>query len=205
MALYVDLKDPLIKEKIQSLPPTKGYCIFVDVVGSTAVKDLTIGEWALLFHNTFVNVSCFLPRYTPPLKIIGDCCMFFIPELKMAEMRVSPLGLFIKLWNLSLNNPYWGTYLKISAVYCQQAYELTFSEGKDDVYGKDIDLTARLLQLADPQEIVMNEEFVKQIRDTYSRMSDKENWSLAEKIVGPWPQKIKGFDQAIPIYKLSST
>jgi class 3 adenylate cyclase len=104
------------------------------------------------------------------------------------------------------NNPYWGIYLKISAVYCQQAaFELTFSEGKDDIYGKDIDFAYRLLQKAKPQEIVMNEEFVKQIRDGYSKMSDKESWSLVKKIVRTKPQKIKGFDQAIPIYKLLST
>jgi hypothetical protein len=57
----------------------------------------------------------------------------------------------------------------------QAACELTFLEGKDDVYGKDIDLANRLLQWAGPQEIVMNEDFVKQIRDEYSRMSDKES------------------------------
>jgi hypothetical protein len=119
---------------------------FIDIISPTALKDLPIGEWALPFQNTFVNVSCFLHQHTPPLKIIGDCCMFFISETKMTEMRISPLNLFAKLWHLSSNNSYWGIYLKISAVYCQQAAcELTILEGKDDVYGKDIDLANRLL------------------------------------------------------------
>jgi transcriptional regulatory protein LevR len=47
MALYVDFKDPLIKQKIQELPPTKGYCILVDIVSSTKLKKLPIEEWAL--------------------------------------------------------------------------------------------------------------------------------------------------------------
>jgi hypothetical protein len=66
-----------------------------------------------------------------------------------------------------------------------------------DIYGKDIDLTARLLSLASSRETIMNEGFVKSIENS----DNINNFPDAKKIFGPWPIKLKGFSNYIDAYK----
>src|SRR5258707_436053 len=87
--MYFDPSTPDLKQRLAALQPTVGYCIFVDIVDSTLLKKKHITEWASLVHNTFVNVTCFLGTQIVPLKIIGDCCMFYLTETKLAEMKSS--------------------------------------------------------------------------------------------------------------------
>jgi len=100
------------------------------------------------------------------------------------------------------NEPYLAK-VKISAAYCREAYDITFLRGVQDIYGKDIDLTARLMSVAESQEIVMNAPFVEQVRTEYTRMLNKEQFECVKKIRGPWPHKFKGFESEgyIDIYK----
>lgn len=202
MAFYFDTFTPNLKEGLSGLPPTPGYCIFVDIVGSTALKDGPITEWAAFIHNTFINATCFLGRQMVPLKTIGDCCMFYIPEAKLAEMGEHALSLFTSLCRLAAEPDPVYKEVKIGAAFCRHAFELTFVENAHDIYGKDIDLTSRLLGFAGPREIVMNAGFVERVQEIYSRLSGKEECPEVEKIFGPWPQAIKGFKEQIAIFKV---
>jgi hypothetical protein len=86
--------------------------------------------------------------------------------------------------------------------FCRHAFELTFVENAHDIYGKDIDLTSRLLGFAGAREIVMNAGFVERVQEIYSRLSGKEEYPEVEKIFGPLPQAIKGFKEHIAIFKV---
>lgn len=188
-------------------PPSRkpGYCIFVDIVGSTAFKDRPITEWATFFHNTFINATCFLGRQIAPLKIIGDSCMFYLPEAKLLEMGEHALSLFTSLYELAAE-PDDRVYreVRLSASFCLDAFELSFETNRPDFYGKDIDLTSRLLGFAGSREIVMNEEFIKRVRGIYLLLDEKSPYREVEKIFGPWPQTIKGFTEPVPIYKVAA-
>jgi hypothetical protein len=136
-----------------------------------------------------------------PLKSIGDELMFFIPE---GQLRgESALTLFDGLWGIVNSKDPYLQQVKVGAAYCQEAFDITFIKGAQDIYGKDIDLTARLASVAGSQEIVMNAEFYGRVRSEYDAAGNKEQFAAVPKIAGPWPQPLKGFKHNITIYKTS--
>ena len=156
------------------------------------------------FNNTFVNALCRMGWRNGPFKIIGDCAMFFIPEAALDEKSDHALFLFDRLYGLAaeLDDSSYRD-VRVCVSFCQEAYDLTFEPDRPDVYGMDISLAFRLLRVANAREVVMNEEFVRRVREIYSRLHDKVPYSEVEKIVGPWPEEIKGFG-VIPIYKVAA-
>jgi hypothetical protein len=200
MSFYIDPNDPELGEKIDNLKQTYGYCLFIDIVGSTELKNQKLSKWIILIYNTFANIKSFLFSKFRPIKSLGDELMFFVPELEM--QGETPLTLFDGLINIILSDEPYFKEVKIGAVYCKEAYDITFLEGVPDIYGIDIDLTARLVSLADSQEIVMNSEFVEKIREEYDRILNKDNFPYVQKIIGPWYHKLKGFEDKVKIFKV---
>jgi hypothetical protein len=45
MSYYIDPTDRDLKSKIAALRPTPGFCFFIDIVGSTELKDKSLQEW----------------------------------------------------------------------------------------------------------------------------------------------------------------
>jgi class 3 adenylate cyclase len=128
--------------------------------------------------------------------------MFYIPETRLAEIGEHPLSLFTSLCRLAAEPDPVYREVKISAAFGQHAFELTFVEDTHDIYGKDIDLTNRLLAFAGAREIVMNAGLVERVKGVYSRLTAKDEYPEVEQIVGPWPQALKGFATQIPIFKV---
>lgn len=188
-------------------PPRRvpGYCVFIDIVESTRLKDRPIHEWATWFHNTFVNAMCCLGWCNEPFKIIGDCCMFYLSEEELNAKKGHALSLFSGLCQLAAE-PDDRIYrdVRVGVSFCLDAFEISFEKGTLDVYGRDIDLTHRLMGLAEPREVVMNEAFAKRVQEIYSRLQERDAYGDVQRIFGPWPQKIKGFDEPIPIYKAAA-
>lgn len=199
MTLYIDPNDPDLGKKIKNLKPTYGFCIFIDIVGSTKLKDKGLSEWIRLIYNTFANINSFLFSKFQPIKSIGDALMYFISESEMKEE--TPLTLYDALINIINSNEPYFKKVKIGVTYCKEAYEITFIKDNKDIYGKDIDLTARLASIAENQEIIMNSDFVKKVRDEYDKISSKHQFPDVPKIIGPWPQKFKGFKDKVEIFK----
>ena len=91
---------------------------------------------------------------------------------------------------------------------CEDAYEVTFMPGTPDIQGKDIDLAARLVKDAGPQEMVMNKAFYDQPRcnflnwrSTGNVRGREDGYMQFENVQGPWSKSVKGFDEAVDIYK----
>ncbi|MBU6401112.1 MAG: hypothetical protein KGS61_12395 [Verrucomicrobia bacterium] len=202
MSLYFDPRDRELNSKMQALQPTPGYCIVVDIVGSTAVKDSSVQDWAVFIHNAFQYTLSFLSSSFVPLKSIGDCLMFFISQDRMLANHETALHFFSGLCRVAAAEDPLFSDVKISAVFCQHAYEITFIPGTEDVYGKDIDLTMRLLAKAGSREILMNEGFVQQVRGDYAVAANPDQYREVQRIVGPWPEAMKGFVDPVLIYKL---
>ncbi|MCK4815575.1 hypothetical protein KA005_07390 [bacterium] len=199
MILLIDPNDPELSKKIKNLKPTYGFCIFIDIVGSTELKDEGLSKWIMLIYNTFANINSFLFSKFQPIKSIGDALMYFISESEMKEE--TPLTLYDALVNIINSNEPYFKKIKIGVTYCKEAYNITFIKDNKDIYGKDIDLTARLASIAESQEIIMNSDFVKKIRDEYDKILNKHQFPDVPKIVGPWPQKFKGFKDKVEIFK----
>jgi class 3 adenylate cyclase len=94
--------------------------------------------------------------------------------------------------------------VKAAVANCTDAYPLTFVKGREDIYGKDIDLTARLLTRANPRDVVMNEPFVEKVKAARDQLGD-DQCPEVRRIVGPWPERFKGFNHPVPIYKLPAS
>ena len=99
MSLFINPNYREIREKIENLKPIPGYCIFIDIVGSTELKSHNLYEWISYIYNTFATINFSLFYKFNPLKSIGDCLMFYIPESDMKDE--SPLTLLDSLIDMA--------------------------------------------------------------------------------------------------------
>ena len=202
MTLFINPEVPDLYEKIRRLNPTPGFCFFIDIVSSTEMKDEELHKWIAYIYNVFTNIQTFLYMKFRPMKSIGDCLMFFIPESDMRDE--TPLTLFDGLYKIITSNESYLKEVKIGAVYCRNVYNISFIEGNIDYYGKDIDLATRLLSKANSKEIVFNDEFFNRIRSEYDSISNKDNFPYIMTILGPFLERIRGFRKNILFYRLSA-
>src|ERR1041385_8796090 len=93
-SIYVDYNDARLEAKLRNLDPTPGYCVFIDISNSTALKDSDLIQWILLIKNTFQSIAGYLAPPCYPLKCLGDALMFFIPDNGLLEMGFTPLTFF---------------------------------------------------------------------------------------------------------------
>lgn len=185
---------------METLAPTKGYCLLVDIVDSIVLKDQDIKVWTALIHNTFRNVETFLPPLLRPLKGLGDSLMFFVSETALDAHGESALTLFNGLAQAISDRDRLFCPIKAAAVR-GEAYEITFLRGREDVYGKDIDLTARLLSHANPHEIVMNALFESALRDAFAAIGNQDQFPEVSRISGPTFENLRGFAQPVEVYR----
>jgi len=135
--------DPDLKQKIDKMKPTPGYCIFIDIVGSTAMKQESMYTWIAKIYNTFQDTDSFFRKYQP-LKSIGDELMYFIEEDDLINDRESVFLLYDRLFGIAANYKPDYPETKICAAYCENVLPLTFLKDTKDYYGIDIDRAARL-------------------------------------------------------------
>lgn len=201
MTLFYNPDEPGFTSKFRSLTPTSGFCIFADISGSTEMKSQGLGRWAPAIYNTLSNVRSSLPR--GPLKIVGDEIMYYLSDASLSGHGTA-LTVFAALASAAHEDEPYYRELRIGVAYCTDAYELSFVPNVDDVYGKDIDLTSRLVSVAGAREIVMNEGFVTRVRADYALASNKELFPEVPRIWGPWPQVLKGIAGYTTLYKLAA-
>ena len=129
--------------------------------------------------------------------------MFYVREADLKEKKLTALDLFLALsFAVQEEDKEIFGRTKVAAVYCKDAYEITFIQNTNDIYGKDVDLAGRLISIALEGEIVMNEAFADQVRAAYDESVIKDQFPDVPKIAGPWPQMFKGFTGYINVYKL---
>lgn len=201
----------------------------IDLVDSVALKDQGIGSWCAAMHNLIVQARSWLsglmnepgaeesgdPVIQPiglrPLKVVGDCMMFYVPPHSMAK-GADASTIFCSLVEIIRASKAISCKIQpevhAAISWCQDAYEVTFVDGADDIHGKDIDLTARLLKEAGPQELVMNDAFymmAKRIfcswRDAGNRRGNQHPLNEIANVQGPWAKPLKGFKKPLAIYK----
>ena len=201
MSLFINPYDKDLPQKVLQLKPMRGYCFIIDIAGSTELKDIDLSKWIVFIYNTFANIMGNLFMKFNPIKSLGDALMFFIPEGKMEDE--TPITLFHALWNIISSDEPNLKEVKIGATFCSEAYDITFVPDSIDIYGKDIDLTARLSSLAESQEIMMNFAFVEKVKEEYEKTGKSLSYAEVEQIKGPWPTKISGFKEYQNIYKVT--
>lgn len=190
MAVFIHNRNPNsneIKDQLSQIPRCPGTCLFIDLVNSTKLKYQTsIAEWGQKINNTFNFLSLLNEFPDNIVKGIGDEIMLFIPD----EELITKTGyndyfgllheLYSTIYNIK-NFPNKTLFMdcKMSIHYCEEAYNITFLKGANDYYGSDIDLSARLMNKAIANRIVISEEFYQRIP---ADNSDKEVFNLISEI-----------------------
>jgi class 3 adenylate cyclase len=219
------------RESLKDLKRTQGYCIFIDMVESVSMKEQGIAAWCDTMYNLISTAMAWLsgldeeagnvesdnpfvqPNGLPPLKIIGDCLMFFIPA-RSVPRGANTLNIFDALLNVVREPKGFGSdvrpEVRVAVTWCEDTYEVTFVKGIEDVHGKDIDLAARLVKEEGPQELVMNEAFYLRAecdflnwRSAGNVRKPEDGYEQFANVQGPWTKRLKGFRQPLNIYKWS--
>ena len=180
MARYIHFRDPNapeMTELLRSIPACPGTCLFMDVSGSTRLKyEETLVEWGRKLNNTF-NILLFanhLEKFV--VKGIGDEIMLFIPDDELRS-RASDNDYYSLVENLHaamfLIRQRREVFLtcKVAIHHCTEAYNITYFERANDFYGRDIDLTARLMSKCVENRIVLSEQCFVKVKQDVARMN----------------------------------
>ncbi|MBN1197776.1 MAG: hypothetical protein JXA23_00395 [Bacteroidales bacterium] len=175
MAYFIHFTDPNsseMEEFLASIPTSPGTCFFIDINKSTDLKYTGgLPDWGRKLNNTFNFISLLNDFPDNIVKGIGDEIMLFIPDEKLREKKT------IKTYYQLLEEIYSTVYniksfpvsemflpCKVSIHYCTEVYNVTFFKGANDYYGRDIDLTARLMTKAMENRIVLSEKFLQKVQ-----------------------------------------
>ncbi|MEN9358816.1 MAG: hypothetical protein RL095_351 [Verrucomicrobiota bacterium] len=189
-------------DTIDQVEKIDGLCIFIDIVDSTRMKLVGAEVWIKEICKTFSAIQL---RMEPvqPLKTIGDELMYFIPESEIRELGLSTLSIFESLCDqLTLDRFEEVRSVRIGAAWCSGVYPITFRVGVSDYYGLDIDLCARLCNLAAERELIINEALQMKLTEDFRKLPDGQNFHYFLKLRGPWPMRIKGIEHYVNIFKI---
>jgi class 3 adenylate cyclase len=168
---FKDPRSPEISRLLETIPDCPGVCIFIDIVDSTVIKyHEPFTRWGQKLNNTFNFISLLNDFPENIVKGIGDEIMLYIPdeELKKKSTYNSYYELLEEIY-ATLDNlkdfPDKELFLpcKVAIHYCTHVHNITFLEGFNDYYGKDIDLTARLKSKTKSNRIVLSEKYYKMV------------------------------------------
>jgi class 3 adenylate cyclase len=203
MAVYINHKNPTSRnlEKIlNKIPPCPGTCIFIDLVESTGIKyKKGIGHWGKLINNTFNFISLLNDFPENIVKGIGDELMIYIPDEILAKKETFSNHysiieeLYATLHNIE-SYPVKNLFMncKVSLHYCTDVYNITFLKGYNDYYGKDIDLTARLMSKSGKNRIVFSEAFYIKVKDDLQKFNIPEEITCLNQVSGIFSDNFKG-------------
>ena len=175
MTVFIDVHSKDIKDierTIANLQPYCGTCLFIDITNSTKIKyNKGFSEWVILLKNTFGVLALQQKIKGNIVKFIGDAIMIFIPDDTLFTENGSITGFYTLLEEvfatvdilklLHIDEVF--MKCKVSIHYCEEVYDITFFKGYDDYYGKDIDITARLLSKAKENTIVISDVFYQKV------------------------------------------
>ncbi len=203
MVHYIHYKDPNsneIDKELAAIPKCPGTCFFIDIVGSTRIKyESAIEEWGRKLNNTFNFISLLNEFPENVVKGIGDEIMLFIPdeELKKKTGYNDYFSLLHEIY-ATLDNikhyPIDNMFMqcKVAIHYCVEVYNITFIEGANDYFGKDIDLTARFMYKAKGNRIVLSEVFYNKVNEDFNSRYSRLANTCYEKISGKYIEDFKG-------------
>ncbi len=182
MAVYINQKNPsskALEKTLKNLPPCPGICIFIDLVESTGIKyKKGIEHWGKLINNTFNFISILNDFPDNIVKGIGDELMIYIPDSVLVNKEsLNSHYAVIEEIHATLDNissfPVKNLFMdcKVAMHYCTDVYNITFLKDYNDYYGKDIDMTARLMSKSGRNKIVFSEALYKKVLEDLARLN----------------------------------
>ncbi len=195
-----------MEKALRSLPKCPGTCIFIDIVSSTRVKyESDITQWGRRLNNTF-NFISFLNDFPDNIiKGIGDELMLYIPDevLSIKTTISDHYSLLEEIYSTIHNLQRFPVkdlfyHCQVSIHYCTEAYNVTFLEGFNDYYGRDIDLTARLMQKAHSDRLVFSEAFYKKVIGILKQQGIAKKDTCLNHVSVKMVEEFKGIPKPVP-------
>lgn len=207
MVKYIHFRNPNSSELdhvLDTIPKAPGTCLFIDIVGSTQIKyDNNLKQWGKMLNNTFNFISILNDFPDNIIKGIGDEIMLYIPDAELNE-KESYNDYFCLLHEIFAtidnirNFPLEGMFLpcKVAIHHCTDVYNITFLDGFNDYYGKDIDLTARLTSKAKANRIVISEAFYQKVKHDFDSKHAGNEECVMQKISEKYLEDFKGVPES---------
>jgi len=193
MAYYIHFTDPNspeMEEFLNGIPACPGTCFFIDINKSTDLKYTGgLADWGRKLNNTFNFISLLNDFPDNIVKGIGDEIMLFIPDEKLKEKRTIQTyhqlleEIYSTVYNIrSFPVPEMFLRCKVSIHYCTEVYNITFFKDANDYYGRDIDLTARLMTKAVENRIVLSEKFFVKVQNDLVNLGLPPDYGCLSKV-----------------------
>lgn len=157
--MVFQFKQGTTKEEICNLGKTPGFCISIDIAGSTSMKKISCkAEWMAKIKNSFQISNSYNDVEWEFIKGIGDEWMFYCPNCDQKEnsSETKAVNSLNRLKNIIEMSAFEKVYFKElvgTICYCKEAYNISFAplfskkqglEYPEDYYGLDIDRTFRI-------------------------------------------------------------
>jgi class 3 adenylate cyclase len=209
MVHLIQFTDPNSREMgkaLKAIPKCPGTCIFVDIVSSTEVKytnDIT--QWGRRLNNTFNFISLLNDFPENIVKGIGDEIMLYIPDKVLVEkdtindyysLLEEVYSTILNLQQFPLQNMFY--HCKLSMHYCTEVYNVTFLKGFNDYYGRDIDLTARLMWKTRDARLVFSEIFYKKVINDLRKRNISKDQTCLNQVSVKMVEEFKGIPKPVP-------
>ena len=197
---FIDPNSPEMEDFLQDIPPCPGTCFFIDINKSTDLKYTGgLTDWGRKLNNTFNFISLLNDFPDSIVKGIGDEIMLFIPDELLREKTTINTyyqlleEIYSTVFNIK-NFPIQSLFLpcKVSIHYCTEVYNITFFKDTNDYYGRDIDLTARLMTKAVENRIVMSENYYEKVRNDLVNQHLSPDRGCLSKISDKYSEQFKG-------------
>ncbi len=208
MTQWIHDKDPRsagIARLLQDVPKCPGVCLFIDIVDSTWIKYREpFTRWGQKLNNTFNFISLLNDFPDNIVKGIGDEIMLYIPEVELQHKSTFHTcfalleEIYATLDNIR-NFPEEDLFLpcKVAIHYCTEVYNVTFLKGYNDYYGKDIDLSARLMSKTKPYRIVISEKFFQKVLEDIAQERISADQGCLKFITGKYIEDFKGIPKPV--------
>jgi class 3 adenylate cyclase len=209
MVHLIQFTDPNSREMgkaLKAIPKCPGTCIFVDIVSSTGVKYTSdITQWGRRLNNTFNFISLLNDFPENIVKGIGDEIMLYIPDKVLVEkdtindyysLLEEVYSTILNLQQFPLQNMFY--HCKLSMHYCTEVYNVTFLKGFNDYYGRDIDLTARLMWKTRDARLVFSEIFYKKVINDLRKRNISKDQTCLNQVSVKMVEEFKGIPKPVP-------
>jgi class 3 adenylate cyclase len=191
---------------LKAIPKCPGTCIFVDIVSSTEVKytgDIT--QWGRRLNNTFNFIALLNDFPENIVKGIGDEIMLYIPDEVLFEKETindyyslleEVYSTILNLQQFPLQNMFY--HCKLSLHYCTEVYNVSFLKGFNDYYGRDIDLTSRLMGKTRASRLVFSEIFYRKVVADLRKKGISKDQTCLNHVSVKMVEELKGIPKPVP-------
>lgn len=195
----LDHGSPDFKRRITALQTTPGYCVQIEVDGLAHLKQGGLYPWLAQLHACFAGAHLLLNRFQPVMSM-GNILTFYVEAADLSANDLGVLHIYDDLWRMIHTHGNGFPSIKAGAAYCESAYAVSFLNDQQAYQGSDIDMTAKLLAMAQTREIVTERRFYEKLKTACDLESTGRPWQRLG-LHGPTRLILPEIERAVEIFR----